>query len=218
MKQGWFEFALENNPLRAIVREQQEVKYLRSITDVGPLDHALHIACGNGEATRQLLKYFPSTRMSAIDRDEELITAAREKREGAMIDFSVQDASSLTFPDDSFDAVFDLADLHNSKEWRSGIAELYRVLKPGGLLIMEELAQESFAFASGRIFKALTYHDYDAMLSVNELREHALRVGFEPVVFNERKPLGLFKYYAMIARIPSRTTASSTCRADLPAQ
>jgi len=200
MKQRSFEFALENNPLRAIVREQQEVKYLRSVTDVGNLDHALHIACGNGDATRLLLKYFPSSRISAIDRDEELIAAACERHEGAMIDFSVQEASSLAFPDDSFDAVFDLADLHNSKEWRSGVAELCRVLRPGGLLIMEELSQESFAFASGKLFRALTYHDYDSMLTMDALRQHVLDVGFEPVFFNEKKPLGLFKYYVMVAR------------------
>jgi ubiquinone/menaquinone biosynthesis C-methylase UbiE len=195
-----FEYMLENNALRSRVREMMEVRPLRSSTDVGDISHALHIACGNGNPTQLILKYFSPQRVSAIDRDDSLIADARTRYGSDVLDFSVQDARSLSFGDERFDAVFDLADLHNYPDWRRGVSELKRVLKPGGLLILEELSQESFAHAAGKLFKALTDHPYDAMLTTSEFYDHLLHSGFEILHFKERIPFGLLKYFTVVAR------------------
>ncbi len=200
MKQNTFELMLENNALRAWVRDTMEVKPMRAATDVGEIGHALHIACGNGSATELILKHFTVKKVSAVDRDPVVIAAAREKPLVDMVDFSVQCVLSLDFPDDTFDAAFDLADLHNYPEWRRGIVELRRVLKPGGLLVLEEISTETFSHAAGRLFKAFTDHPYDSMLTVPELRDCVLQNGFEILHFEERNPLGLFRYLVMVAR------------------
>ncbi len=200
MKQHAFESLLENNPLRARVRENMEVKCLRKATDVGILSHALHIACGNGDATRMILKYFPAARMSAVDRDPELIATARERHRSDALDFSVQDAGSLRFDGGLFDAVFDLADLHNHQDWKRRLLELRRVLKASGLLILEELSRETFSRAAGRLFKVLTDHCYQSMLTMTDFRDHVLRSGFEILHFEEKNPLGLLTYFVMVAR------------------
>jgi ubiquinone/menaquinone biosynthesis C-methylase UbiE len=200
MKRMTFEYILENNPLRALVRELMEVKPLRAATDVGSISHALHIACGNGSPTGQILKYFSPKKISAIDRDEELIAMARRKNKYGIVDFSVQDACLLSFKDHLFDAVFNLADLHNFADWKSRLMELRRVLKHGGLLILEELSRETFAHAAGKLFKALTDHPYDSMLSTMDFHDYVLRKGFDILHFEEKNPLGLLKYFIMVAR------------------
>lgn len=200
MKQKSFEFMLENNPLRSFVRELLEVKPLRAATDVGGIPRALHIACGNGKPTQLIRKYFSAERVSAIDRDDEMIAAACRNYGDAPVDFSVQDVRSMSFADNSFDAAFNLADLHNMPDWKKGVRELKRVLKPGGLLILEELSQETFTYAAGRLFGALTDHPYDSMLTEQEFRDYVRQAGFDVLHFKEKCPFGLLKYFIMVAR------------------
>jgi ubiquinone/menaquinone biosynthesis C-methylase UbiE len=52
-----------------------------------------------------------------------------------MTDISFQEGNvlALDFPDNSFDIVFSNGVLHHTLDWTRGIAELVRVLKPGGL-------------------------------------------------------------------------------------
>jgi ubiquinone/menaquinone biosynthesis C-methylase UbiE len=195
-----FEYILENNRLRALVREHMEVKPLRRATGVGSIAHALQIACGNGSSTSQIMRYFAPERLSAIDREGDLIAVARKTHDPAKFDFYARDVFSLGFDDNVFDAVFNLADLHNYEDWETGLMELKRVLKPGGLLIMEDLSRETFGHSAGKIFKMLTDHPYDSMLSMEDFRDFALRNGFEVLHFERRNPLGLLKYFIMIAR------------------
>lgn len=200
MKQNAFELMLENNPLRSFVREAMEVKPLRAATDVGRIPRALHIACGNGGPTRLILKHFDAVEVAAIDRDDALIADACRKLGTDSLRFSVQDVRSLSFEDESFDAAFDLADLHNMENWKDGVLELRRVLKPGGLLILEELSRETFTHAAGKLFKALTEHPYDAMLTRDGFRDYVLQAGFDILHFEEKVPFGLLKYFVMVAR------------------
>ena len=195
-----FEYLLENNDLRALVREHMEVKPLRKATDVGSITHALQIACGNGSSSAQIMKYFSPRKLSAIDREEELIALARRAHPAPAFDFHARDVFSLGFDDELFDAVFNLADLHNYRDWGIGLMELKRVLKPGGLLIMEDLSQETFEHSAGKIFKMLTDHPYDSMLTAEGFRDFALGNGFEILHFEEKNSLGLLKYFVMVAR------------------
>ena len=195
-----FESWLENNRLRPFVREQFEVKPLRSATDVGVIPRALHIECKSGKPTALILKHFSIEKMTAIDHDEAMVAAARGNHKFDSVDFQVGDVRSLGFKDGTFEAVFDLAELHNYADWEHGLSEMKRVLKPGGLLILEELSLESFRHAAGRLFKLLAEHPYDAMFTIDEFRSSVLGDGFEIDHFEERNQFGLLKYFTMIAR------------------
>jgi len=195
-----FEYLLENNRLRGIVREHFEVKPLRRATDIEVIPRALHIACGNGKPTALIVKHFSPQSVSAIDRDAGLVAIARRNPALARVDLSTGDVCALGFEDSTFDAVFDLAELHNYANWQGGLLEMKRVLKPGGLLILEELSLESFSHAAGRLFRALTKHPYDAMLTTDAFRASVAANGFQVLRFEERNPLGLLRYFIMIAR------------------
>ena len=197
-----FETWLESHPLRPFVREQSEVKPLRRAADFEAIPHALHIECKDGVPTAQIMRHFPVEKVTGIDRDAELIAAARRKPELSRVDFAVGDVRSLGFADGTFDAVFDLAELHNYADWERGLLEIHRVLKRGGLLILEELSRESFSWGAGRLFKALTEHPYDVMFTADAFRDRVLKSGFEIASFDRRTPFGLLKYFTMIARKP----------------
>jgi ubiquinone/menaquinone biosynthesis C-methylase UbiE len=195
-----FEFILENNALRSWVRDLMEVKPLREATSIGRIPRALHIACGNGNPTKLIRRRFNIGRITAFDRDPVQIDIARKKYAGEPIDFSVGDVRSINIPDGAFDAVFDLADLHNFADWKKAVQKIRRALKPGGLFILEELSQETFTHAAGKLFKALTEHPYDSMLTVRDFKEYIGESGFEILNFRELCPLGLLKYFLLIAR------------------
>jgi len=199
MQTGTFEYALENNPLRTIVRDVFEVQCLRRATTIKKIENALHIACGNGDATQLLLKHFDIERLSGTDRDPEVIKDATVKYAEDKYSFSVQDVDGLRFQDDSFDAVFDLADLHNVRYWRRGIAEIKRVLKPNGILLLEELTKDSFTYGIGNIFRKKTEHPYDSMFSTIDLYNELANSGFRILFFKEKNMLRVFKYVIIIA-------------------
>ncbi len=56
------------------------------------------------------------------------------------ISFEYQDCTALTYPDNTFDAVTAAFGVRNFENIEQGIAEMYRVLKPGGHLMILELS------------------------------------------------------------------------------
>ena len=200
MKQSTFEFLLDNNPLRAYVKEHMEVKLLRSAAPVENIRRALEIGCGNGVGTGLIMKYFSPDALFAVDRNDELITAALRTRSHESVAFSVQDVCALEFEDGSFDAVFDLADLHNIENWKRDLSELSRVLTPGGYLILEEISIDTFTHGAGKVFRRLTDHPYDTMMSMDGFLSQLRLSGFEILHHEERIPFGLLKYFIVIAK------------------
>jgi SAM-dependent methyltransferase len=60
------------------------------------------------------------------------LTRSRLELEGATTSLHVADAERLPFADDSFDIVYSWGVLHHSPDTAAAVAEVYRVLKPGG--------------------------------------------------------------------------------------
>lgn len=195
-----YEEALEDNPLRPFVRDRMEILPLARAAKIGRLPKALQVACARGDSTAQLLGRFDIGELVAADKSEAMIAQARLRHPGLAASFMVMDIPRLDFPDASFDAVFNLAELHNYADWRAGLAEMARVLKPGGLLVMDELCAESFERGLGPYFKRRTAHPYEEMFTAEALRSALEGLGFATLHFRTKNPLGLLPYLIVVAR------------------
>ena len=85
------------------------------------------------------LPYYPAeARVTGIDLSPEMLEIARSRaRElGREVDLREGDAHDLSFDDDSFDAVVCTYSLCNIPDPRRAVAEMKRVLRPGGKLIL----------------------------------------------------------------------------------
>ncbi|HET9957639.1 MAG TPA: class I SAM-dependent methyltransferase [Polyangiaceae bacterium] len=103
----------------------------------------LDVACGTGRSLYQLSRAYPRHRYFGVDLSPFYIERARELLRGRSVSLLVENAESLTLRDASFDAVtstFLLHELPKSARHRV-LAEMRRVLSPGGLLVLEDAAQ-----------------------------------------------------------------------------
>jgi ubiquinone/menaquinone biosynthesis C-methylase UbiE len=194
------EFRLMNNPLRAFIQERYEMKIFRSMTENRSFGNVLEIGCGNGTGTRLIKKYFQPGKITAIDLDERMIKIAAANNSDPSIQFRAMDASKLEFSKGHFDAVFDFGIIHHIPDWRKCIKELYRVLKKGGEVILEELSVETFKTPSGKLWKLLLDHPYNSIFSTDEFKKQMADAGFKILSYKESNPLKMIKHFSLVAK------------------
>jgi demethylmenaquinone methyltransferase/2-methoxy-6-polyprenyl-1,4-benzoquinol methylase len=83
----------------------------------------------------------PSGEVVGLDFAEEMLALARAKaaERDARIDFVAGDALHLPFPDDDFDAATVAFGIRNVGDLDAGIAEMARVVRPGGRVVILEI-------------------------------------------------------------------------------
>ncbi len=106
-----------------------------------PSGEGLEIGAGSGSMTAQLLAAFPGLRMVATDYDIDMVQVARKTVApfGDRATVEQADAGALPFEADRFDFVLSAAMLHHVGDWEKALAEILRVLRPGGRLIGYDL-------------------------------------------------------------------------------
>jgi ubiquinone/menaquinone biosynthesis C-methylase UbiE len=94
----------------------------------------LDVGCGEGENTRRVASL--GARVTAIDIAERFIAhaIAEERRRPLGIHYEIASAVALPFADDAFDAAVAFMSLMDIPETDRVIAEIHRVLRPGGFL------------------------------------------------------------------------------------
>jgi SAM-dependent methyltransferase len=92
------------------------------------------VGCGNGAFTQLICDRCAPAEVHGIDPSEAQIAFARERPAGRLAHFRQGDAMALSFPDDSFDAAVMALVIFFVPEPPRGIAELARVVAPGGLV------------------------------------------------------------------------------------
>jgi 2-polyprenyl-3-methyl-5-hydroxy-6-metoxy-1,4-benzoquinol methylase len=98
-------------------------------------DRVLDIACGSGDGSAALAAGCGS--VTGCDLCEGDVEEARERHRADNLRFEVQDGCALTFPDGAFDAVTTLHTLEHLPDDRAFLANLFRVTRPGGKLVLE---------------------------------------------------------------------------------
>jgi demethylmenaquinone methyltransferase/2-methoxy-6-polyprenyl-1,4-benzoquinol methylase len=70
-----------------------------------------------------------------------VIARAKNRKQGQSVEFIEADATRLPFPDDSFDIVSVAFGLRNISDHRAGLAEMTRVTRPGGRIVVLEFSR-----------------------------------------------------------------------------
>lgn len=109
----------------------------------------LDIATGTGDLAISMYRTLKADRIVGADISEGMMEVGRRKVADAgyseHITFEQQDCTALSYPDESFDAVTAAFGVRNFEDIEQGIAEMHRVLKPGGhLMILELSSPETF--------------------------------------------------------------------------
>lgn len=118
----------------------------------------LEVAIGTG---RNLPFYPDSVRLTGIDLSPAMLEIAQSRVSTSSQDVELHegDAHALPFADTSFDTVVCTFSLCNIPDERTAIAEMQRVLRPGGRLILaDHVASTSrFILAAQRLLEKLTF-------------------------------------------------------------
>lgn len=136
-----FEFALMNNPVRAAVQRRFEAARLLEMGGGLEGGKALELGCGRGIGVEIALDVFGADRVDAFDLDPAMIDRARTRlaRRADRVRLWVGDATAIAAAGATYDAAFDFGIIHHVPRWRSALAEVARVLKPGGRFYAEEV-------------------------------------------------------------------------------
>ncbi len=95
----------------------------------------LDVACGPGNTTRPVLDLLgPGGSVIGLDAAPGMLAQAVHDTDDARCRYVLGDAAALPFPDSSFDAVLCLGALHLMDDPEAVVAELLRVLAPGGTI------------------------------------------------------------------------------------
>lgn len=112
-----------------------------------PGDRVLDLCCGTGDLAIEVAgRVGPSGEVVGADFSEPMLEIAREKEPGegeAAVSFVNADALELPFEDHSFDALTIGFGARNLADLDRGLAEMRRVLRPGGRLVILEITQPS---------------------------------------------------------------------------
>jgi ubiquinone/menaquinone biosynthesis C-methylase UbiE len=127
---GWF-MSAENRRMN-----QMAVDWL----NVGPNDDVLEVGFGPGHAIELLVQKTTARSICGIDPSPEMVEQAmarnREPVDAGRVRLSVANVEALPFEDEAFSRVFAVSNFHVWESRREGLAEVYRVLAPRGLLVI----------------------------------------------------------------------------------
>jgi len=112
-------------------------KVRNRIVSEPPVERALDLCCGTGYVTGHI----NAKTVVALDMSPGMLRVNRDKnRERKHVNITVGDAFRLPFPDNSFDAVYNTLAAHEFKKISNIISEAYRVLRPGGRLVLYDFS------------------------------------------------------------------------------
>ena len=146
MKLNQIEKALMNNAVRALVQRHHEAILLERFGGRVQGGRVLEIGCGRGVGTEIIFERFGAREVHAFDVDPDMIARARRRLStypANQLSLFVGDAAAIKAEDASYDAVFNFGIIHHVPDWQRAVAEVARVLRPGGRFFFEEVTKRA---------------------------------------------------------------------------
>lgn len=192
-----------NNPIRVWVQRKFEAPRMFEKVRLPPKSTCLEIGCGRGIGALLINQNFKCCKLVAIDLDPKMIERAKiylfkapgwaQDIRKDNIGLKICNATSLPFPDNSFDAIFAFGILHHIENWPEAISETYRVLKPKGYFSFEEFFFGPLLKLNLVIAKRFGINPY-IVIPENEFRAKFEYLGFKFITYRHwfGLPFGCF--------------------------
>jgi demethylmenaquinone methyltransferase / 2-methoxy-6-polyprenyl-1,4-benzoquinol methylase len=112
----------------------------------------LDVATGTGDVAILTYRLLKPDNITGIDISEGMLQLGRKKLEKLGLDKHIQllagDSEVIRFNDNSFDAITVAFGVRNFQNLEKGLKEMYRVLQPGGKLVVLEFSKANAGFLS----------------------------------------------------------------------
>jgi ubiquinone/menaquinone biosynthesis C-methylase UbiE len=151
----------------------------------------LEVGCGHGGGASYLTRTLRPAAYTGLDLNRAAIAFCRKRHKLPNVDFVHGDAEKLPFPDQSFDAVVNVESSAAYPHFSRFLAEVVRVLRPGGHFLYTDLRPVSSiaeweAALAGAPMRMLSHDDINAQV-VRGLEKNSQRM----VELIGRMPIGL---------------------------
>jgi len=150
---------------------------LRPLLGDDPGD-VLDLACGTANLLPMVGRYV------GVDASVEMLLAARRKFATAAL--AAADSATLPFADARFDTVCCASAFHIFPEPERALAEVRRVLRPGGRLLLLDWSRERVTMRALNLYLRLTGDAYRRMYTLNEAGALLQGAGFRVVTAERR--------------------------------
>jgi ubiquinone/menaquinone biosynthesis C-methylase UbiE len=170
-----------------VMRRQIIPPVTRFVRAAGGARHMrlLDVACGTGRTLHQLGRAHPALRLHGVDLSPAYVRRARKRLEDLPeVTLAVENAEALPYADATFDIATSVYLFHElpRNARRNVVRELFRVVRPGGLVVLEDSAQltESAELATSlRSFPGEFHEPFYADYLEDDLAGLLREVGFE---------------------------------------
>jgi ubiquinone/menaquinone biosynthesis C-methylase UbiE len=139
------ELKLMNTPIREFFQKYLEFKIFKESLSKNNIDLTgkviLDAGCGAGYSCELIVEEFKPKELFAFDIISEEIELAKQRRLSANL--FIGSITDIKLPSEKFDGTFVCFVLRHVSEWRKALREINRVLKPGGILLIEEASKKA---------------------------------------------------------------------------
>ena len=178
--------------------------------NAGPFPQVIDVGCGFGHSFEQLARRFKPDVIVGMDADPALAQRAGAAAAACATPVTLHSANAarIDLPDHSFDLVFCHQTFHHIVEQEAAMAEFFRILKPGGALL---LAESTRRYIHSLPIRLLFRHPMQVQKTASEYLGIVRRAGFElplervslPYLWWSRPDIGLFEWLGF-ALLPQR--------------
>jgi ubiquinone/menaquinone biosynthesis C-methylase UbiE len=187
--------------LEIALQDLCELMSVKSAGQTPQFDVIVDVACGYGESLAKLNSRFSPKKLIAMDIDPEMLDEAVKKAERDKLDNveTVQCSNSkIALPDNSVDMLFCHQSFHHLIYMEEAMAEYFRVLKPGGVMLFAESTKR---YIHSWVIKWLFRHPMKVQKTADEYLELIRGSGFSiddaqisyPFLWWSREDLGIME-------------------------
>ncbi len=144
-----FRYDFLNHFLSAGIDSGWRKKAIKELVSLQP-KKILDVATGTGDFAIAAYQMLKPEKITGIDISEGMLEIGRKKMQKSGLERHIEllngDSEAILFKDESFDAVTVAFGVRNFENLEMGLSEIYRVLKPGGKLLILECSKPTSAF------------------------------------------------------------------------